>query len=119
MINNVVAYDRRPDVGAHFQRQVAQDESQGNKMSRGDEPYAVIALDERDFDPHERHELSLSLTMAFLLSARLRFHFQMSEDVSREVDRVFDQALRYLPMESKGVVYRKDLRCEGKICLLI
>jgi hypothetical protein len=83
-----------------------------------DEPYAVIALDERDFGPHRRHELSISLTLAFLLSAHLRFHFPMSDGVSREVDRAFDQVLKDLPMESKGIAYRKDLRCDGKICLL-
>src|SRR5215475_1231199 len=87
-------------------------------MLRSDEPYAVIALDERDFGPHRRNELSISLTLAFLLSARLRFHFPMSNDVSREVDRAFDQVLKGLPMESKGIAYRKDLRCYGKICLL-
>jgi hypothetical protein len=87
-------------------------------MLRSDEPYAVIALDERDFGPHRRHELSISLTLAFLLSARLRFHFPMSNDVSREVDRAFDQVLKGLPMESKGIAYRKDLRYDGKICLL-
>jgi len=87
-------------------------------MLRSNEPYAVIALDERDFGPHSRHELSISLTLAFLLSARLRFHFPMSDDVSREVDRAFDQVLKGLPMESKGIAYRKDLRCDGKICLL-
>src|SRR5215475_14091200 len=87
-------------------------------MLRSDEPYAVIALDERDFGPHRRNELSISLTLAFLLSARLRFHFPMSNDVSREVDRAFDQVLKGLPMESKGIAYTKDLRCFGKICLL-
>src|SRR5215510_13894678 len=87
-------------------------------MLRSNEPYAVIALDERDFGPHRRYELSISLTLAFLLSARLRFHFPMSNDVSREVDRAFDQVLKGLPMESKGIAYRKDLRCDGKICLL-
>jgi len=87
-------------------------------MSRSDEQYAVIALDERDFGPHSRHELSLSLTLAFLLSAHLRFYFPMSDDVSREIDRAFDQALKGLPMESKGIAYRKDLRCDGKICLI-
>ena len=85
---------------------------------RSNEPYAVIALDERDFGPHRRHELSISLTLAFLLSARLRFHFLMKDDVSREVDRAFDQVLKDLPMESKGIAYRKDLRCDGKIRLL-
>ena len=87
-------------------------------MLRRNEPYAVIALDERDFGPHRRHELSISLTLAFLLSARLRFHFLMSDDVSREVDRTFDQVLKDLPLESKGIAYRKDLRWYGKICLL-
>ena len=42
----------------------------------------------------------------------------MSDDVSREVDRAFDQVLKDLPMESKGIAYRKDLRRDGKICLL-
>ena len=87
-------------------------------MLRSDEPYAVIALDERDFGAHRRHELSISLTLAFLLSARLRFHFLMSDDVSREVDRAFDRVLKDLPLESKGIAYRKDLRCYGKICLI-
>jgi hypothetical protein len=87
-------------------------------MLQSNEPYAVIALDERDFGSHRRHELSISLTLAFLLSARLRFHFLMSDDVSREVDRAFDQVLKDLPMESKGIAYRKDLRCYGKMCLL-
>jgi hypothetical protein len=63
-------------------------------MLRSYEPYAVIALDERDFGP------------------------QMSDDGSREVDRAFDQVLKDLPMESKGISYRKDLRRDGKICLL-
>src|SRR5262245_14741339 len=87
-------------------------------MLRTNEPYAVIALDERDFGPHRRHELSILLTLAFLLSARLRFHFLMSDDVSQDVDRAFDQVLKGLPMESKGIAYRKNLRCYGKICLL-
>jgi hypothetical protein len=87
-------------------------------MLRRNEPYAVIALDERDFGQHRRHELSISLTLAFLLSARLRFHFLMSDDVSREVDRAFDKVLKDLPLESKGIAYTKDLRCYGKICLL-
>jgi hypothetical protein len=87
-------------------------------MLRSDEPYAVIALDELDFGPHGSVELSVSLTLAFLLSARLRFHFPMSEDVSREVDRAFDRVLKDMPMESKGIAYRKDLRCDGKIRLL-
>jgi hypothetical protein len=87
-------------------------------MSRSDEQYAVIALDERYFGPHSRHELSLSLTLAFLLSAHLRFYFPMSDDVSREIDLAFDQALKDLPMESKGIAYRKDLLCDGKICLI-
>jgi len=87
-------------------------------MLGSNEPYAVIALDERDFGQHRRHELSISLTLAFLLSARLRFHFLMSDDVSREVDRAFDKVLKDLPLESKGIAYRKDLRCYGKICLL-
>jgi hypothetical protein len=87
-------------------------------MLQSNEPYAVIALDERDFGQHRRRELSISLTLAFLLSARLRFHFLMSNEVSREVDRAFDQVLKDLPMESKGIAYRKDLRCYGKICLL-
>src|SRR5262245_3764805 len=87
-------------------------------MLRSNEPYAVIALDERDFGPHRRNELSISLTLAFLLSARLRFHFPMSNDVSREVDRAFDQVLKDLPMESKGIAYRKDLRCDRQICLI-
>lgn len=87
-------------------------------MLRSDEPYAVIALDERDFRPHRRHELSISLTLAFLLSARLRFHFPMSGADSREVDRAFDRVLKDLPLESKGIAYMKDLRCDGKICLI-
>lgn len=87
-------------------------------MLRNDEPYAVIALDECDFGSHRRHELSISLTLAFLLSAHLRFYFPMSDDVLREVDRVFDQALKDLPMESKGIAYRKDMRGDGKIRLI-
>ena len=87
-------------------------------MIGSDEQYAVIALDERDFGPHSRHELSISLTLAFLLSAHLRFYFPMSDDVSREVDRAFDQVLKDLPMESKGIAYRKDLLRDGKICLI-
>jgi hypothetical protein len=87
-------------------------------MLQSDEQYAVIALDERDFGPHSRHELSISLTLAFLLSAHLRFHFPMSEEVSRQVDRAFDQVLKDLPIESKGIAYRKNLRCDGKSRLI-
>jgi hypothetical protein len=38
-------------------------------LLQSDEHYAVIALDERDFEPHSRRELSISLTLAFLLTA--------------------------------------------------
>jgi hypothetical protein len=85
---------------------------------QSDEYYGVIALDERDFGPHSRRELSISLTLAFLLSAQLRFDFPMSDGVSREIDRAFDQVLKDLPMESKGIAYRKDLRHDEKICLI-
>ena len=85
---------------------------------QSDEYYGVIALDERDFGPHNRSELSISLTLAFLLSAHLRFDFPMSDGVLREIDRAFDQVLKDLPMESKGIAYRKDLRRDEKICLI-
>ena len=49
---------------------------------RSDEYYGVIALDERDFGPQSRRELSISLTLAFLLSAHLRFDFPMGDGVS-------------------------------------
>jgi hypothetical protein len=87
-------------------------------LLQSDEHYAVIALDERDFEPHSRRELSISLTLAFLLSAHLRFYFPMSDDASRKIDRAFDQVLKDLPMESKGIAYRKDLCRDGKICLI-
>jgi hypothetical protein len=85
---------------------------------QSDEYYGVIALDERDFGPHSRRELSISLTLAFLLSAHLRIDFPMSDGDSREIDRAFDQVLKDLPMESKGIAYRKDLRRDEKICLI-
>src|SRR5262249_8079117 len=47
-----------------------------------------------------------------------RFHLPMSDDISREVDRAFDQVLKDLQMESKGIAYIKDLRCDAKIRLL-
>jgi hypothetical protein len=78
----------------------------------------VIAFDDGDFRPHRRQELSLSLTFAFLLSSRLRFHFPMSGEVSREVDRAFDQVLKDWPMESKGVAYEKDIRSDRQTSLL-
>jgi hypothetical protein len=87
-------------------------------LLQSDEHYAVIALDERDFGPHSSRELSISLTLAFLISAQLRFDFPMSDEGSREIDRAFDQVLKDLPMESKGIVYRKDLRRDEKICLI-
>ena len=85
---------------------------------QSNEYYGVIALDERDFGTHSRRELSSSLTLAFLLSAHLRFDFPMSDGVSREIDRAFDQVLKDLPMESKGIAYRKDLHRDEKICLI-
>jgi len=87
-------------------------------LLRSDEHYAVIALDERDFGQHSRRELPISLTLAFLLSAHLRFEFPMSDGFSREIDRAFDRVLKNLPMESKGIAYRKDLRRDEKICLI-
>lgn len=85
---------------------------------QSDEYYGVIALDERDFGPHCRRELSISLTLAFLLSAHLRIDFPMSDGVSREIDLAFDRVLKDLPMESKGIAYRKDLHRDEKICLI-
>jgi hypothetical protein len=87
-------------------------------MSGSDGQYAVLALDESDFWPQSRHELTITLTLAFLISAHLRIHFPMSDDASREVDRAFDRVLKDMPMESKGIAYRKDLRCDGKIHLI-
>jgi|SoiMethySBSTD1v2_1073268.scaffolds.fasta_scaffold470382_2 hypothetical protein len=87
-------------------------------LLQSDEHYAVIALDERDFAPHGRRELSISLTLAFLISAHLRFDFPMSDEASREIDLAFDQVLKDLPMESKGIAYRKDLPRDEKICLI-
>jgi hypothetical protein len=56
--------------------------------------------------------------LAFLLSAHLRFEFLMSDEASREIDRAFDRVLKDLPMESKGIAYRKDLCRDEKICLI-
>lgn len=87
-------------------------------LLQSDEHYAVITLDERDFGPHGRRELSISLTLAFLISAHLRFDFPMSDEASREIDLAFDRVLKDLPMESKGIAYRKDLPRDEKICLI-
>jgi hypothetical protein len=87
-------------------------------LLQSEEQYAVIALDERDFGPHSRRELAISLTLAFMISAHLRFDFPMSDEASREIDRSFDQVLKDLPMVSKGIAYRKDLRRDEKICLI-
>ena len=87
-------------------------------LLQSDEHYAVIMLDERDIGPHSRRELSISLTLAFLLSAHLHFDFPMSGEASREIDRAFDHVLKDLPMESKGIAYRKDLRRHEKIRLI-
>jgi hypothetical protein len=85
---------------------------------RTSEPYAVITLDEADFLPERRQRLSMSLIFAFLLSAHIRLVFPMRSSVSRDVDRVFDQALRGAPMVSKGIVYQKDLPAEEMASLL-
>lgn len=79
---------------------------------RTSEPYAVITLDEADFLPERRQQLSTSLIFAFLLSAHIRLVFPMRSSVSRDVDRVFDQTLRGAPMVSQGIVYQKDLPAE-------
>lgn len=87
-------------------------------MAGQSEPYAVIVIDAADFKPENRRQLLLLLKEAFQLSAEIRFYFPMRGDASQEIDRLFDQALKGLPMISKGIVYKKDLRQQELTLLL-
>ena len=69
-------------------------------------PYAVLLLPAVLSGLPEKQELFLPLTLAYLLSAHIAFHLPLREGALAVVERVFDDILKGLPKESKGICYQ-------------
>jgi len=76
-------------------------------LSRVEKPYAVLLLPALLTGLPEKQELFLPLTLAYLLSAHIAFHFPLGESALAVVERVFDDLLNGLPKESKGLRYQR------------
>ena len=76
-------------------------------------PYAVLLLPVVLEGTPQKQELLLPLTLAYLLSAHIAFHFPLHESALAVVERVFDDILKGLPKESKGIRYQSVERAEG------
>lgn len=68
-------------------------------------PYALLLLPAVLNGVPARQELFLPLTLAYLLSAHIAFRFPLRESALAVVERVFDDILKGLPKESKGICY--------------
>jgi hypothetical protein len=70
-------------------------------------PYAVLLLPAVLHGAPSKQELFLPLTLAYLLSAHIAFHFPLRQSALAVVERVFDDILRGLPKDSKGICYQE------------
>jgi len=75
-------------------------------------PYAVLLLPAVLEGAPQKQELLLPLTLAYLLSAHITFQFPLHESALAVVERTFDDILKGLPKESKGICYRGVERAE-------
>ena len=71
-----------------------------------EKPYAVLLLPAVLEGVPQKQELLLPLTLVYLLSAHITFHFPLRESALAVVERVFDEILSGLPKESKGIRYQ-------------
>ena len=76
-------------------------------------PYAVLLLPAVLEGTPQKQELLLPLTLAYLLSAHIPFQFPLQEGALAVVERVFDDILKGLPKESKGIRYQSVERAES------
>jgi len=76
-------------------------------------PYAVLLLPAVLEGAPQKQELLLPLTLAYLLSAHITFQFPLHESALAVVERAFDDILKGLPKESKGICYRTIERAES------
>ena len=76
-------------------------------------PYAVLLLPAVLNGTPQKQELFLPLTLAYLLSAHVAFQFPLRQSALAVVERVFDDILRGLPKDSKGICYQEigDAEC--------
>lgn len=75
-------------------------------LPAAEKPYAILLLPAVLSGVPEKQELFLPLTLAYLLSAHIAFHFPLRESALAVVERVFDDILKGLPKESKGIRYQ-------------
>lgn len=76
----------------------------GNGQRPSAVPCGVLLLP-AVFNGAADQQLLLPLTLAYLLSAHLPFHFPMPESAVTKVEQLFDGILSGLPKESKGILY--------------
>jgi len=69
-------------------------------------PYAVLLLPAVLEGVAQKQELLLPLTLAYLLSTHIAFRFPLCESALAVVERAFDDILKGLPKESKGIRYQ-------------
>lgn len=81
-------------------------------------PYGVLLLPAVLEGTPQRQELLLPLTLAYLLSAHIAFQFPMHESGLVVVEHAFDDILKGLPKESKGIRYRSVERAERASALV-
>jgi hypothetical protein len=82
-------------------------------LGTAERPYAVLLLPAVLNDTPQKQELFLPLTLAYLLSAHVAFQFPLRPSALAVVERVFDDILRGLPKDSKGICYREIAETEG------
>lgn len=79
-------------------------------MELCEKPFAALFLS--DWEGGENKTRLLFLTLAYLLSEHIPFVFPISSEKCHFVDRQFDEVLKGLLLNSKGIIYQKDLATE-------
>ncbi len=81
--------------------------ARSGRLNIQEKPYAVVCLG--PLPNGDRRQLFLPLTFAYILSSVIRFVLPIgSDDATATTEAVFDELLKGLSLDSKGIVYARS-----------